>query len=83
MRGEKIKLVHETLEFIIEQLNKNDRISIISFDNEAVREVGLVKIVNDKKLDLVKIINQINVDRGCTNIVRGMEMALKILKERK
>lgn len=83
MRGKKIKLVHETLEFIIEQLNENDRISIISFDGEAAREVGLVKITDDKKLALVKIINQINADRGSTNIVRGMEITLKILKERK
>jgi len=44
MSGEKIKLVHETLEFIIENLNSEDRLSVISFNDNATREFNLCRM---------------------------------------
>jgi uncharacterized protein with von Willebrand factor type A (vWA) domain len=39
-------------------------------------------LTEDKKLDVIKIVNQI-WDRGGTNIAAGMEMAFKTIKDRK
>lgn len=82
MGGEKIKLVHETLEFIIENLNSEDRLSVISFNDNATREFNLCRMKEDKKHEFNKIVTNIT-SWGGTTISTGLEMAFKTIKERK
>jgi len=80
MCGQKIKLVRETLEFIVDCLNENDRVSIITFNTQAERLIPLTRAKN--KQDLIEKIKKIE-SSGRTNIDDGLNLAFKTLSERK
>lgn len=82
MRGKKIKLVKETLEFILDCLNDNDRLCIIVFNSLATRIIPLVRTTDIKKTELIEKIKEINVG-STTNINDGLNLAFKTLTERK
>lgn len=78
----KMNLVHETMDFIIDCLEEKDRLSVISFDTSSVREFPLIRMNKENKDKAMKTIKMIG-PRGSTNIVSGMEIAFKTAKERK
>jgi len=82
MEEAKFKLIRETLELIIENLNSNDRLSIISCNNTATRDIKLVKMTEYNKYDANKLVNKLSTGGG-TDILTGLEMALITIKERK
>ena len=82
MGGEKIKLVKESFNFLLDLLGENDRISIVTFQNSSYRLTKLTRTTPENKEILLKTINNINASGG-TNINSGVEMALEILKQRR
>ena len=79
MFGEKIKLVKETLIFIIDQLSSTDRLGLISFNHEA-RVLSEMKSMTDENKKFLKdlILNRINAN-GSTNINDGLNKGLNML----
>lgn len=72
MRGEKIKLVKDTLLFIIDELTENDRLSIIAF-NAQVRYLScFVQMTDVGKNKLRSIVNQHLKASGNTNLGRAI-----------
>lgn len=70
------------MKYILEVLQDKDRLSIITFSDSAV-ELSSLKFVNGENKQLFdKIINRIQATNG-TNISSGLDLALKILRERK
>ena len=82
MGGEKIKLVKESFNFLLELLGENDRISIVTFQNSSSRLTKLTRTTPENKEILLKNINKI-FPSGGTNINSGVQMALEILKQRR
>lgn len=82
MSGEKIELVRETMKFLIETLTPSDRLSIITFSGSGNRVCGLKTVTQE---NLVLFSNHINslFASGGTNIMSGMELALKTIRDRK
>ena len=82
MSGEKIELVRETMKFLIETLTPSDRLSIITFNSRGNRICGLKTVTQE---NLVVFSNHINslFASGGTNIMSGMELALKTIRDRK
>lgn len=82
MSGEKIELVRETMKFLIETLTPSDRLSIITFNSSGNRVCGLKTVTQE---NLVVFSNHINslFASGGTNIMSGMELALKTIRDRK
>jgi len=78
----KMNLVHETMDFIIDCLEEKDRLSVVSFDTSSTREFPLIKMNKENKDKAMKNIKNI-LPRSSTNIMSGMEVAFKIAKERK
>lgn len=82
MEGKKIYMVKKSIFQMLEYLREHDRISIVMFDNKAVRLMPLIKN-NQKNRELINTaINYIEPDGG-TNIQLGLEFAFQILKRRK
>lgn len=82
MEGKKIYMVKKSIFQMLEYLREHDRISIVMFDNKAIRLMPLVKN-NQKNRELINTaINYIEPDGG-TNIHLGVEFAFQILKRRK
>jgi Mg-chelatase subunit ChlD len=82
MSGKKIKLVRETLEFIIDCLNENDRISVIAFNTTAERVIPLTRANKNNKQSLTEKVKKIDAS-GRTNINDGLNLAFKTLSERR
>jgi len=82
MSGKKIKLVKDTLEFIIDCLNENDRLSVITFNTAGERIIPLTRMNKNNKQSLTEIVKKIYAT-GRTNINDGLSLAFKTLAERK
>ena len=75
MSGNAIKLVKDTLTYIVEMSNENDNIALVTFSNSAQVKAGLTKMTAANKNSMKSIINALYVSGG-TNILSGMQMGL-------
>ncbi len=82
MQGEKIELVKSTIRFLLETLTPSDRLSIITFNSSASRLCGLKCVTGENMQSLLTIVNGIHANGG-TNINSGLQLALKVMRERK
>ncbi|KAL4509553.1 hypothetical protein ABPG73_022769 [Tetrahymena malaccensis] len=82
MEGSKIENVKNTILQLIEILNPNDRLSLITFNNFANQLCGLRKVNTYNKELLQSVTKSINACGG-TNITSGLQTAFDILQNRK
>lgn len=82
MAGEKIALVRNTLNSLLELVSEHDRICLVQFDDRAERLTPLLRNTKQNLPLFTKMIGQLQ-DRGGTNIGMGMDLAFRVLKERK
>lgn len=82
MSGEKIQLVKDTMNFLLETLTPSDRLSLISFNNSGRRICGLKSVCPENMPMLSDSIKQL-VAGGGTRIMAGMALALKTIRDRK
>ena len=59
MEGEKIKLIKDSFNFLLEFLGNNDRLSIVIFQNFAYRISRLIRTTAENKIKLQELINYI------------------------
>jgi Mg-chelatase subunit ChlD len=83
MGGEKIKLVVETLLFIIDEMQETDRLSLIAFDNQSEILAGLTPMTDKAKEEFKKKVLTHIKARGDTDIRKGLEDGFKVLLHRK
>jgi uncharacterized protein YegL len=82
MGGEKINLVRETMKFLVETLTPSDRLSIITFESHGERVCGLKAVTQENMVAFTNHISELSA-RGGTNIMSGMELAFKTIRDRK
>eukprot|EP00358_Blepharisma_japonicum_P003448 CAMPEP_0202946756 /NCGR_PEP_ID=MMETSP1395-20130829/10189_1 /ASSEMBLY_ACC=CAM_ASM_000871 /TAXON_ID=5961 /ORGANISM="Blepharisma japonicum, Strain Stock R1072" /LENGTH=490 /DNA_ID=CAMNT_0049647547 /DNA_START=57 /DNA_END=1529 /DNA_ORIENTATION=+ len=82
MRGSKLDLVKRTLEFMIDKLSDNDRVSLVTFNNQSKRLCPLTAMTPQGKGRLKAIAGQIQAFAG-TEIVEGLLTSLNILAQRR
>ena len=82
MSGDKIQLVKDTMNFLLETLTPSDRLSLISFNNSGRRICGLKAVSPENMPMLSDSIKQL-VAGGGTRIMSGMDIALKTIRDRK
>lgn len=71
MSGAKIKLVKKTLEFILTQLKKDDRLCVVTYDTDVSVDFGLMTMTKDNKRKASQIITNIHAGT-CTNLSGGL-----------
>ena len=83
MSGKKIKLVKDTLYFIVDELQDIDRLSLVKFNSQSDIILGLTPMIPENKEIVKEIIGtKINACRA-TNIKEGLNDAFDILTNRK
>mmetsp|Transcript_15999 Transcript_15999/g.17892 ORF Transcript_15999/g.17892 Transcript_15999/m.17892 type:complete len:576 (+) Transcript_15999:2-1729(+) len=82
MMGQKIQLVRETFDFLIDEFGDNDRVSLIQFDHGATRLTPLKRMTAEGKKEALDKTRCLNADGG-TDIASAVEMGLRTLKSRK
>lgn len=83
MSGEKIKLVVETLLFIIDEMQETDRLSLIAFDNVSEILTSLTPMTAKAKEEFKKKVLERIKSRGDTDIRKGLVDGFEVLLNRK
>ncbi|CAF2734931.1 unnamed protein product [Rotaria sp. Silwood2] len=83
MKGEKITLLKQTLNYIVDQLNELDRLAIVSFNTTAFNySHGLTHLNQQKKEMLKKSITENVKASGGTFIGCGLSMGIELFTNR-
>ncbi|CAK68768.1 unnamed protein product (macronuclear) [Paramecium tetraurelia] len=82
MSGEKIEMVKQTLNILLNFLGPKDRLCLIQFDDTCQRLTNLRRVTDENKTYYSDIISKIYANGG-TVIGLGTQMALKQIKYRK
>ncbi|CAD8145963.1 unnamed protein product [Paramecium octaurelia] len=82
MSGEKIEMVKQTLNILLNFLGPKDRLCLIQFDDTCQRLTNLRRVTDENKTYYSDIISKIQANGG-TVIGLGTQMALKQIKYRK
>lgn len=82
MRGEKIKLVKQSLKILIEMMGEKDKLGLVLFNQQAYKLLDLTYVTDKNKKNIISLIDSINVGGG-TYILSGLEMAVNMFKENK
>jgi uncharacterized protein YegL len=81
MEGSKIEHLKTAVEFIIESLSENDRLSVISFNSVTQVVHGLWKMTPDRKATALELVRNIRAGGG-TKIFEGIAAGQRMLRER-
>ena len=82
MRGEKIKLVKQSLKILLEMMSDKDKLGLVLFNQQANKLLDLTYTTNENKKNIISLIDSIRVGGG-TFILSGLEMAVNMFKENK
>eukprot|EP00331_Platyophrya_macrostoma_P007796 CAMPEP_0176431506 /NCGR_PEP_ID=MMETSP0127-20121128/14851_1 /TAXON_ID=938130 /ORGANISM="Platyophrya macrostoma, Strain WH" /LENGTH=532 /DNA_ID=CAMNT_0017813523 /DNA_START=24 /DNA_END=1622 /DNA_ORIENTATION=+ len=82
MQGPKIELLRSTLNYLVDLLGEDDRISIVRFSSSAQRLSKLQRVTEANKPGINKIIDTLRASGG-TSITAGMQEAVKIITGRR
>ena len=75
MSGEKIKLVKETLNFIVDQLTDFDRLGLTTFNSSSSLLSNLTPMTKENREEYKNIINGITAGGG-TNIINEVDLGM-------
>ena len=81
MNGQKIKLVRETLQFLVEELKDIDRLSLVTFNDRARLVAGLQPMTKENKEEYRNIIKGIGAG-GSTNLKDAIVSCMDVLAKR-
>ncbi|XP_074300378.1 E3 ubiquitin-protein ligase WAV3-like [Silene latifolia] len=82
MYGHKIALLKQSLNFVIQNLGPADRLSIITFSTNSQRLTPLTRMTHAGQADTLRVVDSITA-KGTTNIIAGLQTAVKVLEERR
>lgn len=82
MSGEKLELVQKTLIFMISRLDITDRISIITFSDDAKTLSPLITMNPQGKIKASAVVKKMHIEGG-TEIILGVDKSLQLLASRK
>ena len=82
MKGEKIKLVKETLDFVLDELDDRDRICILTFNSRVEQICGFKSLTNENKTKLKELVKTKLKPKGCTNLRKAMNSAFNSMLSR-
>merc|ERR1711974_428331 len=82
MQGNKIRQVQDAVRFVIRESQPSDRLSIVTFNNQATRPLRLRRMDPHGKDEATQTVLRLSAGGG-TRIASGLEMALEIAERRR
>jgi len=82
MSGTNIALVQDAVRFLIREAQPQDRISIITFNHQASRELRLCRMVHEGKSEATQVVDGLRAGGG-TRISSGLDLALQVAEQRR
>lgn len=81
MNGTPLEIVKETINFVIDQVGENVRLSLVVFNTEAEILAGLTPMRQENKVAFKLLVSQIESGGG-TSILVGEKAGIEVLKQR-
>lgn len=81
MEGDKLKLVQETLEFVVANLKADDRLGLVAFDSNVSTPLALMAMDAKGKADALEACHRLRAG-SCTNLSGGLFAGIDMLKKR-
>ena len=78
MSGDKIKLVRESLKYLVNLMNEEDNFALVKFDDYAVVVNNFTKMTEENKTLLIENIDKLYAYGG-TNILEGLSKGLDLI----
>ena len=78
MRGTRVKLVKESLKYLVNLMTINDKLAIVSFTNTASIKLPLTEMTEIGKSNAIKAIDLLRAS-GDTNIYSGLSKGLELI----
>uniref|UniRef100_A0A8R7P864 VWFA domain-containing protein n=1 Tax=Triticum urartu TaxID=4572 RepID=A0A8R7P864_TRIUA len=78
MAGSKLALLKKAMGFVIDNLGPADRLSVVSFSDNASRLIRLARMSDAGKAAAKQAVESLYAD-GCTNIGEGLRVAAEVL----
>lgn len=82
MHGDKIRLLKQAVEFVVDNLGPTDRLSVITFASSAQRVTPLRRMTDAGRTDTIRAVNSVRAN-GSTNIIAGLKRAVEVLEQRR
>eukprot|EP00928_Gymnodinium_smaydae_P030875 TRINITY_DN22828_c0_g3_i1.p1 TRINITY_DN22828_c0_g3~~TRINITY_DN22828_c0_g3_i1.p1 ORF type:complete len:717 (+),score=145.40 TRINITY_DN22828_c0_g3_i1:59-2209(+) len=82
MTGAKIKLLQDAVRFIIDQASSTDRLSIVTFNHSAARQLRLRRMDAEGKSEATAATLRL-VASGGTSIAAGLDTAISVMERRR
>lgn len=80
MSGSKIQLVRKTINFMIDQLEENDRLGLIAFSSGVENLAGMTLMNEENKKKLKSIVSSRIYASGTTNVTAALRNGFHLLK---
>ena len=80
MRGDRVKLVKESLKYLVNLMTINDKLAIVSFTNSANPILPLTDMTATGKNNAINAINSLRASGG-TNIYSGLAKGLELINQ--
>ncbi|KAL8166848.1 hypothetical protein V2J09_008347 [Rumex salicifolius] len=82
MEGSKLSLLKRAMGFVIQNLNPNDRLSVVSFSSTARRLFPLIRMTERGQQQALQAVDSLKASGG-TNIAEGLRIGAKVMEERR
>jgi Mg-chelatase subunit ChlD len=82
MKGEKLNLVVQSLNYLLDYLDSRDRLSLIVFDDEVQRLCNLLSLNENNKNKIKQLLSKVIV-KGGTNLALAMQHSIELIKQRR
>ena len=80
MSGDNIKLVKESLSYLVSIMNEQDNLALVTFDSSARVVTDFLAMNEENKVTMTNMVENLYANGG-TNIFSGLEMGLSLLKK--
>ncbi|KAL6653065.1 hypothetical protein ACP70R_011990 [Stipagrostis hirtigluma subsp. patula] len=81
MQGGKLALLKQAMGFVVDNLGPADRLSVVSFSDDAHRVIRLARMTDDGKASAKRAVESLSAG-GLTNITSGLRVASQVLAGR-
>mmetsp|Transcript_34925 Transcript_34925/g.31455 ORF Transcript_34925/g.31455 Transcript_34925/m.31455 type:complete len:152 (+) Transcript_34925:226-681(+) len=82
MKGEKLNNIKKGIQYLLNNLNQNDRLSLIQFNQVSKRLTPLIKMTQSGKDKILSALNKVNCEK-ITNTSSGLITASQVIHSRR
>ena len=81
--GEKIKLVKESVDYLLDRIQERDRLALVKFSTKATKVIDFTHVNKSNKLEIKNLVNENLVPSTSANIGDALTLSIDMIRKRK